>query len=128
MRKRMGILLPVAAIIGLSSCHPRQDTQSALEEVGAQISVRVENRNRVDVNIFVVHDAMSSRLGLATASTTTFFRFPYRLLGAGRDYRLVGDVVGSRVGITTETIHAQPGDEVTWSLEDNFARSTVTVR
>lgn len=128
MRKQRAIFLSVATIVAFSSCHQRQDTLSASDDVAAQISVRVENRNRVDVNIFVVHDAMSTRLGVATASTTTFFRFPYRLLGAGRDYRLLGDVIGSRTGITTETLHAQPGDEVTWSLEDNFARSTVTVR
>jgi hypothetical protein len=32
-----------------------------------------------------------------------------------------------RVVITTETLFARTGDEVTWSLEDSFARSTVVV-
>jgi hypothetical protein len=85
------------------------------------------NRNRVDVHLYIAHDGRRDRLGLAIASTTTSFAVPLRVFGAGRDYRLVGEPVGLHIGITTETLHAQPGDEVIWSLEDSFARSTVVV-
>jgi hypothetical protein len=78
--------------------------------------------------VYVAHDGARTRLGLATASATTEFTLSLNVLGAGKEYRLVGDPIGMRANITTETLHAQPGDEVTWSLEDSFARSTVVFR
>ena len=77
--------------------------------------------------VYVAHDGIRSRLGLATASTTTDFALPLRTLGAGHEYRLVGDPLGVRVVLTTETLFGQPGDEVIWQLEDNFSRSSVVV-
>ncbi|HMJ17178.1 MAG TPA: hypothetical protein VK478_02225 [Gemmatimonadaceae bacterium] len=85
------------------------------------------NRNRIDVMVYVAHDGIRNRLGLATASTTTQFTLSMRTLGAGHEYRLIGDPLGVRIVITTETLSGQAGDEVIWSLEDSFARSTVVV-
>ena len=77
--------------------------------------------------VYVSDDGVRNRLGLATASTITDFTLPLRMLGAGHEYRLIGDPLGVRIVITTETLFGQPGDEVIWSLEDSFARSTVVV-
>jgi hypothetical protein len=100
---------------------------SPVVEDAGQISIHVVNRNRIDVMVYVSHEGIRNRLGLAVASTTTEFMVPLRTLGAGREYRLVGDPLGVRILITTETLFGQPGDEVTWQLEDSFARSTVVV-
>jgi len=107
------------------ACHPKLP-EPALDPQG-EVSVRVVNRNRIDVMVYVSHDGIRNRLGLATASTTTDFTLPLRMLGAGHEYRLIGDPLGVRIVITTETLSARDGDEVTWSLEDSFARSTVVV-
>jgi hypothetical protein len=107
-------------------CHPNAAVP-AVEEPQVDVSVRVVNRNRIDVMVYVSHDGVRSRLGLATASTTTDFTLHMRLLGAGHEYRLIGDPLGVRIVVATETLIARPGDEVTWSLEDSFARSTVVV-
>ena len=112
----------------LVGCHPPQPSDQPLLDPNAEtISIQVVNRNRIDVQLYIAHDSRRERLGLAIASTTTSFAVPLRVFGAGRDYRLVGEPVGMRIGITTETLHAQAGDEVIWSLEDSFARSTVVV-
>lgn len=108
------------------ACHPKVP-EAPIGDPEGDLSVRVVNRNRIDVMVYVSHDGVRSRLGLATASTTTDFTLPLRLLGAGHEYRLIGDPLGVRIVITTETLVARPGDEVTWSLEDSFARSTVVV-
>jgi hypothetical protein len=108
------------------ACHPKIPEQSLGDPQG-EVSVRVINRNRIDVMVYVSHDGIRNRLGLATASTTTDFTLPLRMLGAGHEYRLIGDPLGVRIVITTETLTARDGDEVTWSLEDSFARSTVVV-
>lgn len=95
--------------------------------LSGSFSLRVVNHNRLDVDVILVHDGIQSRVGLAIASSTTDFFIPLRTLGAGGEYRLVGDPIGSHLGITTETLRARPGDEVIWTLEDSFARSTVVV-
>jgi hypothetical protein len=77
--------------------------------------------------VYVAHDGIRNRLGLAIASTTTEFTVPLGILGAGHEYRLLGDPIGLRATISTETLFGQSGDEVTWQLEDSFARSTVVV-
>ena len=77
--------------------------------------------------VYVSHDGIRNRLGLATASASTQFTLPLRILGAGHEYRLIGDPLGVRIVVTTETLFGQAGDEVIWQLEDSFARSTVVV-
>ena len=77
--------------------------------------------------VYMEHDGMRTRLGLAIASTTTDFNLRLGVLGAGREYRLIADPIGMRINVTTEMLHALAGDEVTWSIEDSFARSTVIV-
>jgi len=123
---RSAILLGATALSCLA-CHPKLPDVGAVEQPPGEISIQVINRNRIDVMVYVAHDGIRNRLGLATASTTTQFTLPLRTLGAGHEYRLVGDPLGVRIVITTETLFGQSGDEVTWQLEDSFARSTVVV-
>ena len=127
MSRRLATLFNVA-LFALTACHAPSATQSPLPDPGSEISIRVVNRNRLDVMVYVLHEGARTRLGLATASATTDFTLALNVLGAGKEYRLVGDPIGLRINVTTETLHAQPGDEVTWSLEDSFARSTVVFR
>jgi len=51
-----------------------------------------------------------------------------RRISEGADYRLFGDPIGSRQTIRSEPLHAQDGNVVTWTLEENLARSFVDVR
>ncbi len=123
---RLSLTFLACTLVAVTACHATRPPGAAEENWGV-VSVRVVNRNRMDVEVSVYHDGVRNRLGLAVASSTTDFTLPVRTLGAGREYRLIGNPVGMRIGITTETLHAQDGDEVTWSLEDSFARSTVVV-
>jgi hypothetical protein len=124
MLTRFMILASLSA--SLIACHPNTP-EPALPDPGGELSIRVINRNRIDVTVYVSHDSMKTRLGIATASATTQFRFPLRLLGAGHEYRLVGHPLGMRITLSTESLFGQDGDEVTWQLEDRFAQSTVVV-
>jgi hypothetical protein len=127
MALHSGLTLIVASML-IAGCHQTQPSDEPLLDPNAEtIAIKVVNRNRVDVQLYVAHDSRRDRLGLAIASTTTEFNVPLRVFGAGREYRLVGEPVGMHMGITTETLHAQAGDEVTWQLEDSFARSSVVV-
>jgi len=120
------VVLAMSIAVSFVGCHPKVP-DPAIGDPEGEVAVRVVNRNRIDVMVYVSHDGIRSRLGLATASTTTDFTLPLHLLGAGHEYRLIGDPLGVRIVVTTETLFARAGDEVTWSLEDSFARSTVVV-
>ena len=124
---RSAILLGATALSCLA-CHPTPSTANRVAEPEGEITVHVVNRNRIDVRVYVSHHGgIRSRLGLAVAFTTTDFSVPLRLLGAGHEYRLLGDPLGLRISLTTETLFGQAGDDVTWQLEDQFAQSTVVV-
>jgi hypothetical protein len=116
-------------VFALLACHQRQMTpEEALSALPGYVTVHVVNRNLLDVMIYVYAGGRQTRVGLATASAESEFRVPLATFGAGSDYRLIGDPIGMRINVTTETLHARPGDVVTWSIEDSFARSTVVVR
>ena len=59
---------------------------------------------------------------------TTEFTFSIRRLGAGREYYLLGDPIASPRTARTERLVAEDGQVVTWTLEDNLAKSSVEVR
>lgn len=123
---RYAILVGTTALSCLA-CHPKLPAPGPIEQPSGEISIQVINRNRIDVMVYVSHDGIRNRLGLATASANTQFTLPLRTLGAGHEYRLIGDPLGVRIVVTTETLFGQAGDEVIWQLEDSFARSTVVV-
>ena len=123
------IRFAAVAVLVLLGCHQRQMTaDEALSAMPGYITVHVANRNRLDVMVYVYADGRQTRVGLATANTESEFRVSLATFGAGADYRLIGDPIGMRINVTTETLHARGGDIVTWSIEDSFARSTVVVR
>jgi len=82
----------------------------------------------MDVTIFLLQGTRRDRIGTATATSTTEFRVALRRFSSGADYQLYGDPIGSRQTVRSEALHAQDGDIVTWTLEDNLARSSIDVR
>lgn len=93
-----------------------------------EVTVRVVNHSWLDVNIYILQGTRRDRIGSATATSTTTFRVALRRLTSGGEYRLYGDPVGSRTTVRSEPLHAQDGDVVIWTLEDDLARSSVEVR
>ena len=79
------------------------------------------------MTIYVLQGSHRERIGIATAAATTEFHVPLRRFMSS-EYRLFGDPVGSRSTARSEALYAQNGDVVTWTLEDNLARSSVDVR
>jgi hypothetical protein len=116
-----------AAVIALTACHHKAPSVDDPLPGYGEFSVRVINRNVLDVMIYVQHSGVRNRVGLATASSTTDFVVPIAQLGAGADYQLIGDPIGQRITVFTETLHARRNDRVVWELEQSFSRSTVTV-
>lgn len=123
-------LVAAAYCFTASGCHQGGNVGAAAAESmnAGEVTVRVVNHSWLDVTVYLLQGTHRDRVGTATASSTTEFHFPIRRLSAGAEYRLYGDPIGSRQVVRSEALHAQDGDLVTWTLEDNLARSSVDVR
>jgi hypothetical protein len=92
------------------------------------VTFRIVNHGRLDLVIYVVQSGARDRLGQSTASTTTPFTYAMRRFGAGHEYYLVADPVGSLTTGRSETLVAAKGQLIIWTLEDDLKRSTIEVR
>lgn len=132
-RRQLRQLAAVIAALGLTTvaaCHHGHSVGAAAAQSGynGSITVRVVNHAWLDVTIYLLQGTHRDRIGVATATSTSTFHIALRQLSAGAEYRLYGDPVGSRQTVTSEPLHAQDGDVVTWTLEDDLARSSIDVR
>jgi len=118
---RAPLVLALAVLLGSDGCH--RSKPGDVVEVPGSVTVKIVNSNVLDVVIYVVHDAYRERLGDVTAKTTRSFELPFRRLGAGHEFVLLADPVGSLDPIRTETVHPLDGQVMTWTLESDFARS-----
>jgi hypothetical protein len=119
------------SLVLASACHQQSapNTNPAPAPLSGEFTVKVINHGRLDVVIYVVHSGSRERIGEATASATATFKFSMRHLGAGRSYSLFGDPIGSTTeNAQSETLVAENGELVIWTLEDDLRRSSVEVR
>jgi len=126
--KRRFALFIALACLTATACHASVGSAAAESGYNGQVTLRIVNHSWFDVNVFLQQGTRRDRIGTATATATTEFHVALRRIAAGGDYRLLGDPIGSRQIVRSEPLHAQDGDVVTWTLEDNLARSFLDVR
>ena len=90
-------------------------------------AIVVVNHHWLDVTVYLVHDGQRTRVGTVTATTTQQFDLSARLLGATRRVSLIGEAVGSKEAVRTETLTLQPGQYIEWTLENALQRSSVAL-
>lgn len=118
--------LLLGSTVGCSH-HASPENSPAPSEGNTDIPLEVTNHNWLDVIISVVHDGQSTRVGTASGSSSSNFALPARLLGQGREIRLVGHPIGGAGSVITETIVVQPGQYIEWTLETDLKRSSIGV-
>lgn len=77
-----------------------------------EIRVNVRNNGVLDATIYLVHGGSRRRLGLVNAHSEQTFTVPRSLASGLTELRFAIDWIGRRDGPTSESIVAQPGDEV----------------
>ena len=92
-----------------------------------EIALSVTNHNYLDVVVYVLHDGLQTRVGTVTGSSSTVFFLPARLLGQGREIRLLGDAIGNDAYASTDILIVQRGQYIEWTLETDLRRSSVGV-
>jgi hypothetical protein len=130
LRVRRWLALLGVLCLTTAGCHQGQSVGEAAAEssTGGEVTLRVVNHSWMDVTVYLQQGTHRDRIGTATATATTEFHVPLRRISEGADVRLFGDPIGSRQTVRSEPLHAQDGDVVTWTLEDDLARSFVEVR
>jgi len=78
----------------------------------AETTVRVENRNFLDMTVYVLQNSQRIRLGMVAGLSTQVFTIPsYLVRGAGQlQFEL--HPIGGRGNPRTESISIRPGDEI----------------
>jgi hypothetical protein len=126
--RRLALASALGGLTTASGCHHGVGAAAAESHRHGAITLRVVNHAWLDIAIYLVQGTHRDRVGTANATSTTTFHLPLRQFSAGAEYRLYGDPIGSRQTVQSEPLQAQDGDVVTWTLEDDLARSSIDVR
>jgi hypothetical protein len=108
LKRRASIWLLAFALLS-AGCH--HGANQASPEPEAVTRVRVENRNFLDMNVYVLSGGQRVRLGQVPGLSTQVLTIPsYLVRSAPLQFEL--HAIGGRTNPRTETISVQPGDEV----------------
>jgi len=106
---------------------PGSPERPAFDVPEGEIALSVTNHNYLDVVVYVLHDGVQTRVGTVTGSSAAVFFLPARLLGQGREIRLLGDAIGNDAYARTDILIVQRGQYIEWTLETDLRRSSVGV-
>ena len=120
-------ILLVLVLLGSSGCARHGTESDPAPESRAEVALVVEDHHWNDVIIYVLHDGVADRIGLATAVKTSTFIIAGRRLGTSGLVQLRGHAVGAPDYHTTDAFVVRPGQEIEWTLESDLARSSVAV-
>jgi hypothetical protein len=128
LRKRFLSVISLAVLANAGCHHAGQPDRGGPEPAAGSVSITVVNQNVLDATLYVVHDGFRERLGTVTAATRANFELPFVRLGAGREFYLVADPVGGKQPVRTEILQGLDGLLITWTLESDLRRSSVTTQ
>jgi hypothetical protein len=120
-----GLLLPTVSGCGLFSSRHHND-QSVDSTDRRRVGVSVESHNWNDITIYLIAGGLPQRLGMVTALSSATFDFPAHRVYTSGGVRLRALPVAGRA-FTSETILVQPGQMITWTLENKLDASSITV-
>jgi hypothetical protein len=102
------------ALLGLAllgaGCHHGANPGSV--DPQAETTVRVENRNFLDMNVFVLQQSQRIRLGTVAGLSTQVFTIPAYIVRGSPQLQFELHPIGGRANPRSETISVQPGDEI----------------
>ncbi len=79
---------------------------------GEETTVRVDNRNFLDMTIYVLRGSQRVRLGLVNGVSTQIFRIPDNLIFGASSLRFLADPVGGNATPVSQEITIISGDQV----------------
>jgi hypothetical protein len=113
-------------VVALAACRHGGAHEPAPADTDAAVPVQVENHYRGDVVIYLVVGTQRMRLGTVTALGSEEFSFPWRRLQSSGTTRLLAHPIAGGT-YASDPLLAQPGQSITWTLESDLDRSSLTV-
>ena len=101
------------ALLG-AACH--HGATSAVPEPQQKTTVKVENQNFLDMDVYVIREGQRIRLGMAGGHSTQVFTIPDDLVRSAPQLRFELHPIGGRGNSRTETIAVVPGDQVVLTI------------
>lgn len=122
MRRWLAVLLIAGSVAGCSRNRHMGEVSPDVDS-----SLHVENRHWGDVDVFVIVNGQRSRVGTVTATSEQDFVLRSVLIGRQGTLQLQAHAIAMSGVLTSETIAIRPGMEITWSLQANLSRSSLSV-
>jgi hypothetical protein len=127
MMHRSTTAAAVAALALTGACAPAGAMDGTSPSALPAAVVRVENRNWLDMNVYVVQGSSRIRLGMVTSMNTQTFRVPGMMLRNPTALRLLADPIGGRNGYVSHELMVRPGEQVAMMVHNAVAMSSVAV-
>jgi hypothetical protein len=125
---RLGLVLGTL-IAGGSGCgllFSRGEQPSAEQPLNGNVVVEVESHNWNDITVYLITGGLPQRLGMVSALGEASFDFPPQRLNSSTGVRLRALPVAGQP-FTSDAILVQPGQVITWTLENNLSASSYSV-
>jgi hypothetical protein len=90
------------------------------------VSVEVESHNWSDITVYLMTGGLPQRLGMVTALSNATFAFPSQRLNTSGSVQLRALPVAGQP-FTSEAILVQPGQAISWTLENDLDISSLSV-
>ena len=90
------------------------------------VTVKVENRNWLDMRVYAVIRGFAHRLGTVGSFNSEEFRLRKSWVGPADEVQLVAVPIGSRTANFAPTVLVVPGDYVEYRIENSLRLSYVT--
>ena len=94
----------------ITACSPA--TKGTQPQPQAATTVKVENDNVLDMDVFVLSNSLRMRLGLVSGGHTEVFTLPATVVNVSSQVRFELRPIGGGARPRTETITVMPGDQV----------------
>ena len=93
-----------------------------------QVTVRVENRNWLDMRVYAIVNNFAHRLGTVGSFATEEFELRKGWVGPSSEVQLVALPIGSRSAHYSEAVLAFPGDLLEYRIENSLGLSFLARR
>jgi len=93
------------------------------------VTLSVTDTNSMDVDVYVLADGFSTRMGTVSTAQTADFNVPDQAWQTVGGMRVIIDPIGSRTGFISERIHGiEPGNTVNVRVAADLAQTWYEVR
>ena len=119
-----GMLMAGGASCGLLFGRGEQPTAERPRH--ANVVVEVQSHNWSDITVYLVSGGLPQRLGMVSALGEASFDFPTQRLNSSEGIRLRALPVAGQP-FTSDAILVQPGQVITWTLDNDLDASSYSV-